>query len=100
MTENAEAIQKTMAIVRELHDSGILDAAESILKAKESVAEVVLGQVSRKEATSLINNLMAAAGVLTAIDPEQTKKTVSGCNDWPGRSQRKARPKSRRIRSG
>ncbi len=67
-----------MAIVRELHDSGILDAAESILKAKESVAEVVLGQVSRKEATSLINNLMAAAGVLTAIDPEQTKKLLAG----------------------
>jgi uncharacterized protein YjgD (DUF1641 family) len=78
LTENAEAIQKTMEIVRELHDSGILDAAESILKAKESVAEVVLGQVSRKEATSLINNLMAAAGVLTAIDPEQTKKLLAG----------------------
>ncbi|OES45676.1 DUF1641 domain-containing protein [Domibacillus iocasae] len=78
LTENEEALQKTMAIVRELHDSGILEAAESMLKAKENIAEVALGQVGRKEMTSLINNAMAAAGVLTAVDPEQTKKLLTG----------------------
>ena len=78
LTENEEALQKTMAVVRELHDSGILEAAQSMLKAKESIAEVALGQVGRKEMTSLINNAMAAAGVLTAIDPEQTKKLLAG----------------------
>ncbi|MEM1504927.1 DUF1641 domain-containing protein [Domibacillus sp. 8LH] len=78
LTENEEALQKTIAVVCELHDSGILEAAESMLKAKENIAEVALGQVSRKEVTSLINNVMAAAGILTAIDPEQTKKLLAG----------------------
>lgn len=78
LTENEEALQKTMVIVRELHDSGILEAAESMLKAKENIAEVALGQIGRKEMTSLINNVMAAASVLTAIDPEQTKKLLAG----------------------
>ncbi|WP_046176185.1 DUF1641 domain-containing protein [Domibacillus indicus] len=78
LSENEEALQKTLAVVRELHDSGILEAAESMLKAKEHIAEIALGQVGRKEVTSLLNNLMAAAGVLTAIDPEQTKKLLSG----------------------
>lgn len=78
LSENEEALQKTLAIVRELHDSGILEAAESMLKAKEKMAEVALGQVGRKEVTSLLNNVMAAAGILTAIDPEQTKKLLKG----------------------
>jgi uncharacterized protein YjgD (DUF1641 family) len=78
LTENEEALQKTIAIVRELHESGMLEAAESMLKAKENIAEVALGQIGRKEMTSLINNVMAAAGILTAIDPEQTKKLLSG----------------------
>ncbi|WP_027416984.1 DUF1641 domain-containing protein [Aneurinibacillus terranovensis] len=77
LAENEEAIQKTIAIVRELHESGILDAAESMLKAKVSILEIILGQVERKEVTSMINNLMAAAGILTAIDPEQTKKLLT-----------------------
>jgi uncharacterized protein YjgD (DUF1641 family) len=78
VAENEEALKKTLAIVRELHDSGILEAVESMLKAKGKITEIVLGQATRKEVTNIINNGMAAAGVLTELDPEQTKKLMTG----------------------
>ena len=95
LIENEEALQKTMDIVRELHDSGILEAAESMLKAKEDIAEVALGQISRKEMTSLINNVMAAAGILTAIDPEQTKKLLAGVTSGLEEAKEKSNQKVR-----
>jgi uncharacterized protein YjgD (DUF1641 family) len=76
--DNEEALKKTLDIVRELHDSGILEAVESMLKAKGKITEIVLGQATRNEVTNIINNGMAVAGVLTELDPEQTKKLMSG----------------------
>lgn len=66
-----------MEIVRELHDSGILEAVHSMLKAKESIATIALGQATRKPVTNMINNLMEAAGMLTELEPEVTKKLLS-----------------------
>jgi uncharacterized protein YjgD (DUF1641 family) len=77
LTENEEALQQTLAILAELHNSGILESAESLLKAKAKVTEIALEQVSRKEVTNMINNAMEAAGALSEIDPDQTKQLLS-----------------------
>ncbi|MCZ8513721.1 DUF1641 domain-containing protein [Paenibacillus filicis] len=74
LAENDAALKKTIEIVRELHDSGILEAVQSMLKAKESIAKIVLNQATREPVTNLINNLMGAAGLLTSLDTELTKK--------------------------
>lgn len=76
LTKNEEAIKKMIVLVQELHDSGILEAAESMLKAKAKIAEVVLAQASRKEVTNMVNNVMGAGSVLAGMDPEQTKKIL------------------------
>jgi uncharacterized protein YjgD (DUF1641 family) len=93
LSKNDEALDKTIRIIGELHDSGILEAVESMLKAKAKIAEVALGQVTRKEVTNMINNAMGAAGVLTEIDPEQTKKLLasvaSGLEEAKESSQKK-----------
>lgn len=78
MSENGEALDQTLRILSELHESGILDGLEAALKAKGKISEVVLGQATRKEVTTMINNVMSAAGALTAFDPEQTSKLLSG----------------------
>ncbi|AWB45616.1 hypothetical protein DCC85_16380 [Paenibacillus sp. CAA11] len=78
LAESNEALEKSLVILNELHQSGILEAAESMLKAKAKIAEIALGQISRKEVTNLINNGMAAAGALTNIDPAQTSKLMNG----------------------
>ena len=53
----------------------MLEAANSMLKAKEPTAKIVLGQVTREPVTNLINNMMGAV-LLTELDPELTKKLI------------------------
>lgn len=76
LADSNAALDRSLSILRELESSGILGAAESMLKAKAEISEIILGQVSRKEVTNLINNGMAAAGALTAIDPAQTSQLM------------------------
>ncbi|MGF9965456.1 DUF1641 domain-containing protein [Bacillus rhizoplanae] len=77
LANNEEALNQMFNIVGELNDIGMLEAANSMLKAKEQIAKIVLGQVTREPVTNLINNMMGAAGALTELDPELTKKLVS-----------------------
>ncbi|OMP65761.1 DUF1641 domain-containing protein [Domibacillus epiphyticus] len=76
LADNDEAIQKILGIAGELNSIGILDAADSMIQAKEKIAHIALGQVSREPVTNLINHLMNASAVATRIDPELTTKLV------------------------
>lgn len=76
LTEHDEALKKTLELVRELHDSGILEAVHAMLKAKKDIARIALDQASRKPVTNVINNLMGAAEALSEMDPELTKKLL------------------------
>ncbi|WP_329762279.1 DUF1641 domain-containing protein [Bacillus nitratireducens] len=76
LANNGDALNQMFNIVGELNDIGMLEAANSMLKAKEPIAKIVLGQVTREPVTNLINNMMGAAGALTELDPELTKKLV------------------------
>ncbi|MGN7360166.1 DUF1641 domain-containing protein [Paenibacillus sp. SAF-054] len=77
IAEHELALEKAMAVLSELYGSGILEAAESMLKAKAKIAEIALHQVKRPEMTNMINNGLAAAGALSAINPDQTSKLLS-----------------------
>jgi uncharacterized protein YjgD (DUF1641 family) len=77
LTDNEEALNKILDIVGELNDIGVLEAVNAMLQAKEKIAKIALGQVNREPITNMINNLMGAAGALTNLDPELTKKLVS-----------------------
>ncbi|QWH60290.1 DUF1641 domain-containing protein [Bacillus mycoides] len=76
LANNEDALNQMFNIVGELNDMGMLEAANSMLKAKEPIAKIVLGQVTREPVTNLINNMMGAAGALTELDPELTKKLI------------------------
>jgi uncharacterized protein YjgD (DUF1641 family) len=76
LAQKDEALTKALDIIGELHDIGALDAANAMLEAKEKIASIALGQVSREPITNMINNLMGAAGVLTKMDPETTAKLL------------------------
>ncbi|OTY14678.1 hypothetical protein BK735_25285 [Bacillus mycoides] len=76
LANNEEALNQMFNIVGELNDIGMLEAANSMLKAKEPIAKIVLGQVTREPVTNLINNMMGAAGALTELDPALTKKLI------------------------
>jgi uncharacterized protein YjgD (DUF1641 family) len=78
LTDNEDSLNKILDIVGELNDIGALEAVHSMLQAKEQIAKIALGQVTREPVTNLINNLMGAASSLTSLDPELTKKLASG----------------------
>jgi uncharacterized protein YjgD (DUF1641 family) len=77
VAENQNSLLDTLQLLQELHDSGILEAISSLVKAKEEVAKIAVGQITREPVTNLINNAMAAGGAMTALDPEMTKKLMS-----------------------
>ena len=77
LAEQDQALNKLLEITGDLNDAGILDAVLAMVKAKEGIAEVVIHQATREPVTNLINNMMSAAGALTAIDPATTEKLAS-----------------------
>ncbi|GGE50640.1 hypothetical protein GCM10011391_31760 [Pullulanibacillus camelliae] len=73
---NEDALNKVLDIVGELHDIGVLEAADAALQAKEKIAKIVLEQVSREPVTNLLNTVMGATGAVMAADPEQMTKLI------------------------
>ncbi|MFW7187737.1 DUF1641 domain-containing protein [Lysinibacillus sp. BNK-21] len=80
LSENEEAVNQVFSIMAELNDIGALEAAMKLLEAKEEVAHIALGQLTRKPVTNIINNLMGVAGALTELNPETTTKLIEGLN--------------------
>ncbi|MBP0725739.1 DUF1641 domain-containing protein [Bacillus sp. RG28] len=78
LSQNADGIIETIKLLQELHDSGILGAINNLVAAKEQVAKILVGQMLRPPVITAINNAMAAAGAITEIDPETTKKLMGG----------------------
>lgn len=79
LAEQEDTVQKIVEITGELNDIGALDALQAALLAKEKITGIAVGQISREPVTNMLNNLMAVAGVLTAIDPatvQQLSKSV------------------------
>lgn len=76
LAENEDSVSKTMKLMGELNSLGVFDAANSMLQAKEEIAKIALGQVSREPVTNLINKMMAASGALTKADPAFTGKLL------------------------
>ncbi len=76
VAENKDSLLDTLYLLQELHNSGILEAINSLVKTKEEVAKIAVGQMTREPVTNMINNAMAAGGVLTELDPEMTKKLM------------------------
>jgi len=74
VAQNKDSLLETLNLLQELHDSGVMEALGSLLKAKESAAKIAVGQLTRKPVTNMINNAMAAGGILTELDPETTSK--------------------------
>lgn len=80
LAENEEALNQVFAIVGELNDMGALEAATKMVEAKEEVAHIALGKLTRKPVTNIINNLTGLAGALTELDPETTTKLIAALN--------------------
>lgn len=77
LLENTDGLKQTVKLLQELHESGILPALQALLETKEQVASIAMHQLLRPPVTNMINNAMAAAGALSSLEPETTKKLVT-----------------------
>lgn len=77
LAEQQQALHKLLEIIGELDKAGILDAVNAMVKAREDLTEIAVHQAVREPVTTLINNMMNAAGALTQIDPATTAKLAS-----------------------
>lgn len=78
LADNKESIIEALQLLQELHESGILEALNSLLKVKESATKIAVDQLAREPVTNMINNAMAAGSALTELDPESTSKLTKG----------------------
>lgn len=80
LSENEDMINQVFTMMADLNSIGALEAATKLLEAKEEVALIALGQLTRKPVTNIINNLMGVAGALAEMDPETTTKLINSLN--------------------
>ncbi|MGF9964786.1 DUF1641 domain-containing protein [Bacillus rhizoplanae] len=72
--ENQEAIEETIHLLAQLQKAGILDAAVSLLAAKEDVSKIAIEQLNREPVKNALNNMMGAGEALSSVNPEMTKQ--------------------------
>ncbi|SFC94164.1 DUF1641 domain-containing protein [Bacillus sp. UNCCL81] len=77
LAENEDSLNKILNIVSELNDTGVLEAANSMIQSKEKITKIALEQMNREPVTNIINHIMGAAGALSNVDPETTTKLIN-----------------------
>ena len=60
LSNNREAVEETMQLLAQLQKAGILDAAISLLAAKEDVSKIAVEQLNREPVKNALNNMMGA----------------------------------------
>ncbi len=68
--EHAEALLVAWDVLQAAHDKGLLDALHGMIDAKDTITGKVAEYAKLPEGVAAIRNLLAAAKILTAIDPE------------------------------
>ncbi len=68
--EHAEALLVAWDVLQAAHDKGLLDALHGMIEAKDTITGKVAEYAKLPEGMAGIRNLIAAAKILTAIDPE------------------------------
>lgn len=72
------ATEDLQLLLEELHESGILEAARSLIAAKESATKIAVEQMVRGEVVTAINNVMAIGAVLTKVDTNHFSQLAEG----------------------
>jgi uncharacterized protein YjgD (DUF1641 family) len=70
--DHRDALENMLALVQQLHDAGFLEAALAMVEARAQIAQTVIEQTLRPEAVRVMQNLVAAGGTLTRLDPKTT----------------------------
>ncbi|MEO8735300.1 MAG: DUF1641 domain-containing protein [Edaphobacter sp.] len=89
--EHAEALLVAWDILESAHDQGILDAIHGLIGARDTIAGRLAEYAKTPEGIAALRNLLAAAKILTALDPEtldQLSKSILGASQQQKQEQK------------
>lgn len=93
-TEHAEALLVAWDILETAHDQGILDALHGLIGAKDTIAGKLAEYAKTPEGIAGIRNLLAAAKIVAALDPETLDRLSKSVVTASAQHQQEQKPPS------
>lgn len=75
--EHAEAVLAAYDVLQRLHENGILDLANGLLSAGDTVVNHAVDVVSSKEMVTALRILLIFGNLLSTIDPDQLHAVIA-----------------------
>ena len=82
--EHAEALLVAWDVLQTAHDKGLLDAAQGLIEAKDTVIGKLAEYAKQPEGVAGIRNVLAAARILGALVPEVVERLARAVMDAKG----------------
>lgn len=77
IANNREAITTSLEILQELHSTGVLDAVKGLLKTREKVGVLAMGQLNQPNMHNTIKNAINMVKLVGEMDPEKVNTLMS-----------------------
>ncbi|MCP8617273.1 DUF1641 domain-containing protein [Salirhabdus salicampi] len=78
IADNREAIQETLTIIEELHNSGVLPIIRGFLRTRDKVGAIMMEEINQPGMHNVIKNSMSMATLLSSIDSEKLNQLLNG----------------------
>jgi len=75
--EHSEAILAGYALLQRMHDKGLIDLANGLLSASETVVERAADVVSSKQAITALRLVLIFSNLLSSVDPDRVAAVLS-----------------------
>ena len=92
--EHAEALLVAWDVLQSAHDKGLLDMLQGAIDAKDTITGKLAEYAKLPEGIAGIRNLLAAAKILTELDPETLDKLSRSMASAAEQHQRESTPPS------
>ena len=81
--QHAEALLEAYELLQRLHEKGLIDLANGLLSASDTVVERAVEVVSAKQTVGALRSLLMVGNILIGVDPDQLHALFSGARAKP-----------------
>lgn len=81
--KHAEAILAGYELLQRLHEKGLIDLANGLLSASETIIERVADVVSSKQAITAVRLALICGGLIDLVDPDKVSAVLSPTKNKP-----------------
>jgi uncharacterized protein YjgD (DUF1641 family) len=81
--EHAEALLSAYELLQRMHEKGLIDVANGLLSASDTVVERAVDVVSSKQAVTALRVLLMLSNLLTALDADRVHEILTTAEEKP-----------------